>query len=301
MSIEATSAAPVALFKKRKQTSLQRNNKATAKHAREVAADSSDDSDTGVVGKRSKKQNITGRQTSIDAAGISGVKHSAEDISSSALPRRSNQTNQATLENREWTDEDLMGKKTTNPPPSEGYTGQKNYQKFEEARRDVPTQNKYTQIGPIRAAANVRTVTVVDYQPDVCKDYKQTGYCGFGDNCKFLHDRGDYKAGWQLDREWEIEQAKKKAGHKTGSDDEQEDDDEEEEIPFNCVIHRGPYVEPVVTLCGHYFCESCAIKRYKKTPSCFVCGAGTGGVFNKARKLIDMLKKKEAAEEEANV
>ncbi|CEH17456.1 Predicted E3 ubiquitin ligase [Ceraceosorus bombacis] len=53
--------------------------------------------------------------------------------------------------------------------------------------------------GPIKATANVRTVTVTDYQPDICKDYKETGYCGFGDTCKFLHDRSDYLAGWQMD------------------------------------------------------------------------------------------------------
>ncbi len=28
------------------------------------------------------------------------------------------------------------------------------------------------------------------------------GYCGFGDSCKFLHDRSDYKYGWQLEQEW---------------------------------------------------------------------------------------------------
>jgi len=28
------------------------------------------------------------------------------------------------------------------------------------------------------------------------------GYCGFGDSCKFLHDRSDYKHGWQLEQEW---------------------------------------------------------------------------------------------------
>jgi hypothetical protein len=26
-----------------------------------------------------------------------------------------------------------------------------------------------------------------------CKDYKETGRCGYGDSCKFMHDRGDYK------------------------------------------------------------------------------------------------------------
>ena len=47
-------------------------------------------------------------------------------------------------------------------------------------------------------------------QPDICKDYKETGFCGYGDSCKFLHDRGDYKSGWQQEREWDAEQAKKK-------------------------------------------------------------------------------------------
>lgn len=39
--------------------------------------------------------------------------------------------------------------------------------------------------GPIKAPqADVRMITLVDYQPDVCKDYKETGWCGFGDSCK---------------------------------------------------------------------------------------------------------------------
>jgi hypothetical protein len=32
--------------------------------------------------------------------------------------------------------------------------------------------------------------------------FLRLGYCGFGDSCKFLHDRSDYKYGWQLEREW---------------------------------------------------------------------------------------------------
>jgi hypothetical protein len=38
-----------------------------------------------------------------------------------------------------------------------------------------------------------------DYQPDICKDYKETGFCSYGDSCKFMHDRGDYKSGWELE------------------------------------------------------------------------------------------------------
>jgi hypothetical protein len=30
------------------------------------------------------------------------------------------------------------------------------------------------------------------------------------DNCKFLHDRGDYKSGWQIEKEWDEAQKKKK-------------------------------------------------------------------------------------------
>ena len=54
--------------------------------------------------------------------------------------------------------------------------------------------------GPLRASTNVRMTVRFDYQPDICKDYKETGYCGYGDSCKFIHDRGDYKSGWELDR-----------------------------------------------------------------------------------------------------
>lgn len=54
--------------------------------------------------------------------------------------------------------------------------------------------------GPLRASQHVRTTVRFDYQPDVCKDYKETGYCGYGDACKFVHDRGDYKSGWELER-----------------------------------------------------------------------------------------------------
>lgn len=32
--------------------------------------------------------------------------------------------------------------------------------------------------GPLRASTNVRMTVRIDYQPDICKDYKETGYCG---------------------------------------------------------------------------------------------------------------------------
>lgn len=34
--------------------------------------------------------------------------------------------------------------------------------------------------GPLRAPSNLRATVRWDYQPDICKDYKETGMCGFG-------------------------------------------------------------------------------------------------------------------------
>ena len=115
--------------------------------------------------------------------------------------------------------------------------------------------------------------------PDVCKDYKTTGWCGFfGDSCKFLHDQSDYKQGWQLGREWEnVTKVKKNLGGTvvaSANRNKAEDDEEDEEMamlesfPFTCFICKEAYKSPIITRCGHYFCESCALKRYTRDPTC---------------------------------
>ena len=119
------------------------------------------------------------------------------------------------------------------------YRGQAAYRTTINKRTDALDTKMKT--GPIRATANIRTITLVDYQPDVCKPYKETGFCGYGDSCKFLHDRGDYLAGWQLDN---LEPGQAAPA--------QEDD--EEDVPFACYICRKEFTDPVVTKCGHYFC-----------------------------------------------
>ncbi|KAJ3647526.1 hypothetical protein Zmor_019398 [Zophobas morio] len=143
--------------------------------------------------------------------------------------------------------------------------------------------------GPIRAPANLRATVRWDYQPDICKDYKETGFCGFGDSCKFLHDRSDYKHGWQLEREW----AEGKYGQESDEDKKYEIDSDDEDLPFKCLLCRESFTDPIVTKCKHYFCEKCALERYKKSARCFACNAQTSGVFNPARKLIARLNNEE--------
>ncbi|KAH7924241.1 hypothetical protein BV22DRAFT_1013746 [Leucogyrophana mollusca] len=173
--------------------------------------------------------------------------------------------------------------------PDDGqYRGQKAYRSHLKKSEDVP---KAMRVGPQRSTSTIRTVTIVDYQPDVCKDYKETGYCGFGDTCKFLHDRGTYLAGWQLDKL--AENPRKQV------EDVSDSDSDDEDIPFACLICRKPYTNPVVTRCGHYYCSACAIKRFAKTPKCLACSAPTAGIFNRADKVIEKMNKKRQEKEEA--
>ncbi|KAH7912422.1 hypothetical protein BJ138DRAFT_1004522 [Hygrophoropsis aurantiaca] len=192
------------------------------------------------------------------------------------------------LAKRQKTEKAERGDEEDDVPDDGQYRGQKAYRTHLKKSEDVP---KAMRVGPQRSTNTIRTVTIVDYQPDVCKDYKETGYCGFGDTCKFLHDRGTYLAGWQLDKL--AENPRKQVEDVSGSDSDDED------IPFACLICRKPYTDPVVTRCGHYYCSACAIKRFAKTPKCLACGAPTGGIFNRADKVIDKLnKKREEAENE---
>jgi RING finger protein 113A len=91
-------------------------------------------------------------------------------------------------------------------------------------------------------------------------------------------------AGWQLDKL--ADNPKKQVEDDSGSDSDDED------VPFACLICRKHYTDPVVTRCGHYYCSACAIKRFARTPKCLACGAPTGGIFNRADKIIEKVEKK---------
>lgn len=156
----------------------------------------------------------------------------------------------------------------------------------------APHFNPFPRHGPIRAPANIRVTTRWDYQPDICKDYKETGFCGFGDSCKFLHDRSDYKHGWQLEREVDEGNYNRQDPHKY-----EVSSDEDDDLPFACFICRESFTNPVVTKCRHYFCERCALAHHKKSKRCFVCSQATQGVFNPAKELIKKINEQKLNEE----
>lgn len=49
--------------------------------------------------------------------------------------------------------------------------------------------------------------------------------------------------------------------------------------------------------CGHYFCEDCATKRYRKDPRCAVCKEHTKGVFNVATNILKRQKQQQDQDE----
>ncbi|KAK4226672.1 hypothetical protein QBC38DRAFT_444453 [Podospora fimiseda] len=322
----ATPAAPVpvAIFKKRTARSKANIRKQAASPPPAAASDSdssdysSSEDETGHKIKRRKRNAAGGavitassknKQNRIDDELIKGSTiYTADREKATDLEGRARE--EAT-KGREWFDEgkqmsekELLGKRREVREKKEGvYTGLKDRTEY------VQRNPERKAFGPMKASGNVRTITITDMTPDVCKDFKQTGFCGFGDNCKFLHAREDYQAGWQLDKEWEnVTKGNKNLGgtivasadrkRKAEGDEDAEEAEGEilDNIPFVCLICKDDYKSPVMTRCGHYFCEGCALKRYRKDPGCAVCGVGTGGVFNAAKKLAKMLEKKRERE-----
>ncbi|KAJ4369486.1 RNA-splicing factor [Didymella sp. IMI 355093] len=294
--------APVVKFKKRGAKAAPR------KIAPPPPSDSDDftsgseaENEDGRVVKRRKTNSSALKASTADqkqsTAGLEGTTQYAANRSTT-IEASSDATKQSN-----WFEGDdalnakeLLGSTRTNPTLSSKPTS------FIDRNPDAPPKF----VGPQKSSSNVRTITVTDYTPDVCKDYKQTGFCGFGDNCKFLHAREDYAAGWKLDREWEMSTKGKKPGGtivaSANRDDKEKDEDGVdlallEKIPFACIICKKPYKSPIVTKCGHYFCEACALKRYRKDPTCAACNAKTYGVFNGAKNLQRLLEKKQKWED----
>jgi len=270
------------------------------------------DSDTPIVFKKSKARNIRKRERS------NSPNHETETVVIKKAKDVKNGITASTKLKTGKADEDneMMVKfaSTGSADMAKGDQGATRTLELEDSKNRVGNTSAQRGLvaGPQRAPAHFRASVRVDYQPDICKDYKETGYCGFGDSCKFLHDRGDYKSGWEIDKEWDEQQAQtarlslvdfdagENANRFLVDEEEEQRIAEEEALPFACLICRGDFKRPVVTRCGHYFCESCALKQHAKSTKCFACAQPTNGVFNFAGKDFEtkVARKKERVERE---
>uniref|UniRef100_A0A8C5CNL9 Ring finger protein 113A n=1 Tax=Gadus morhua TaxID=8049 RepID=A0A8C5CNL9_GADMO len=248
-----------------------------SKKVEKEAVSSSEDEET-------KEKKITVAYKSTRSAKPEGP----DDMGATAiyeLDTEKDKDHQAIFERSQKVQEELTGKED-----DKIYRGINNYTKYIKPK-DTTMGNASSGMvrkGPIRAPEHLRATVRWDYQPDICKDYKETGFCGFGDSCKFLHDRSDYKHGWQIEREME-------EGRYGANDEENyEVSSDEEDLPFKCFICRGSFKNPIITKCRHYFCETCALQHYRKSQRCYVCNTQTNGVFNPAKELMAKIQKQQA-------
>ena len=163
------------------------------------------------------------------------------------------------------------------------YRGLKGYQQFliqKDTAKANAASDKNRVAGPVRASANLRVTCRFDYKPDLCKDYNETGFCGFGDSCIFLHDRTEYKSSYQIEKEWEAEQERKKLEAEHA--EQMVTTKETPAKPTSCPVCTKPFKRPVKTLCSHYFCEMCVLRLSK----CPVCKAALLGSFKPANKEL---------------
>ena len=302
-----------------------RSNESCKRACRDSSENSSEESDTQILMPQTCTMHkpILGITATTRPIAKSNTKHASSSdseeaeeavtsyrsrrVAESAAPRDMGATSELKIETEHTKDHQALHQKSIEinrqieggQEGQEVYRGINNYKKLIEPK-DTAQGNASSGMvrkGPIRAPVYLRSTVRWDYQPDICKDYKETGVCGFGDSCKFLHDRSDYKFGWQLEREEQDKIREAQEGREGGGREEnfEVSSDENDDLPFACLICRERFTNPVMTKCKHYFCQACALKRYKKNKRCYLCGSQTNGTFTPAKQLMEKIEKKTKA------
>ena len=194
---------------------------------------------------------------------------------------------------------------------SKVYRGQKGYATyFDQTEESLKRKQFNGTLGPTKNDNYMKSTSRIDRNPELCKDFFETGHCAFGDTCIFIHDRTDYASGHQIEEDWNNKQRKlhrKLMGKKfkDASDSETDEEDnistkieevDDEGLPLKCKICNGYFKEPIITSCGHYFCENCAFKHHGLDKTCYTCHKPTQGIFNIASKITKKLSKMSPSE-----
>jgi RING finger protein 113A len=180
--------APAITFKKRSAKAKSNFRKKPTTPPPTTAASHNSDSDSGSdfassedeEGRRIKRRRKTAAVTASSASQNNNrADHQNEDSAGSrALLVANNTVNDATKSSN-WYDEganqddlsakNLLGKTRAGITPAtsdDTYRGVANYQSFIQKNPNAPSK----QVGPMKAPTNVRTITVTDFSPDVCKE-----------------------------------------------------------------------------------------------------------------------------------
>lgn len=175
-----------------------------------------------------------------------------------------------------------------------GLTGYIDYRDGFRSESSLTREKKFGARGPLKASLHIRESTRFDFQYDICKDYRETGYCGYGDTCKFLHDRSDFRVCEQAEQG---DQKKQQINYKHIRQQRERLKGETNMVPgivsrfcLLCKDTWDQHSKPVKTICGHYFHEECALK-YSRTGRCPFCAKPTKGIFNMAIEITTRLKK----------
>lgn len=172
---------PATLFKKRRTAgeSNTRKRKVTppSENDDDDSYDSASDNEAGQGTKRRKKGAgiVSASTASVINKSTTNIEISTSTFAnhhSAAITSSNDATKQLNCFDEQ--DEKSWPGKTYVASPNRTCKGLANQTSF---IQKIPNAPILKSTGPQKAATNVRTTILTDYAPDLCKDWKQTGYC----------------------------------------------------------------------------------------------------------------------------